>query len=554
MLVSPKPSQPGVYIGENPGGASIAPVPTARTCFVGRTERGPVDTPWPVSDMASFYETFGSVAARWPLSYAVRDFFDNGGTDAIVVRIYGSPQRVVEIQAGGEIFAPKRVDPGEVIALPAAPADAPSGCATAALSGFPPAAIPPNPTADGAILRLSAANPGAGGNHLSVAIDQDDVSASLAAAMQVAAEDLFNLTITWAPPTGSAVTERITNVTVDPNAGPVRLDRALAASSRFVSCGELPSVADMRRLLAKLPPVGSAATWPGFNGGLDGFYLSDPRFYTSPELEARREGLYALERAGLFNLLVVPRDEWGRAPALSYPEILAYVARKRAFWILEAPPTDWDAAITSGSPVDDLINETFLNPGESGRYAAVFYPDVLQPDAAGVSRVAGPGGIIAGVFARSDTAKGVWKAPAGTDASLVGVSGPTIPLSDAQDFRYIPTRRLANLIELSVVRGLQWAVFEPNDERLWSAIRLNVGSFLGGLFAQGAFAGATEKDAYCVACDASTTTPTDVQDGVCNVVVGFAPVFPAEFVVLYLQVATASVSCGGGNGAPHIIR
>jgi hypothetical protein len=540
--------------------------------------------------MASFYETFGSVAARWPLSYAVRDFFDNGGTDAIVVRIYGSPQRVVEIQAGGEIFAPKRVDPGEVIALPAAPADAPSGCATAALSGFPPAAIPPNPTADGAILRLSAANPGAWGNHLSVAIDQDDVSASLAAAMQVAAEDLFNLTITWAPPTGSAVTERITNVTVDPNAGPVRLGRALAASSRFVSCGELPSVADMRRLLAKLPPVGSAATWPGFNGGLDGFYLSDPRFYTSPELEARREGLYALERAGLFNLLVVPRDEWGRAPALSYPKILAYVARKRAFWILEAPPTDWDAAITSGSPVDDLINETFLNPGESGRYAAVFYPDVLQPDAAGVSRVAGPGGIIAGVFARSDTAKGVWKAPAGTDASLVGVSGPTIPLSDAQngaanqvgincirsfpqfgtvvwgartlrgadalddDFRYIPTRRRANLIELSVVRGLQWAVFEPNDERLWSAIRLNVGSFLGGLFAQGAFAGATEKDAYCVACDASTTTPTDVQDGVCNVVVGFAPVFPAEFVVLYLQVATASVSCGGGNGAPHIIR
>ena len=96
-------------------------------------------------------------------------------------------------------------------------------------------------------------------------------------------------------------------------------------------------------------------------------------------------------------------------------------------------------------------------------------------------------------------------------------------------------RRLANFIEESLYRGLTWAVFEPNDEPLWGQLRLNVGAFMNNLFRQGAFQGATPRDAYFVRCDSTTTTQNDINLGIVNIIVGFAPLKPAEFVVLYLQ-------------------
>jgi len=103
------------------------------------------------------------------------------------------------------------------------------------------------------------------------------------------------------------------------------------------------------------------------------------------------------------------------------------------------------------------------------------------------------------------------------------------------EYKYIPIRRLALFMEESLYRGLKWAVFEPNDEPLWSQIRLNVGAFMHNLFRQGAFQGQTPRDAYFVKCDSSTTTQNDRNLGIVNVVVGFAPLKPAEFVVLTLQ-------------------
>jgi uncharacterized protein len=103
------------------------------------------------------------------------------------------------------------------------------------------------------------------------------------------------------------------------------------------------------------------------------------------------------------------------------------------------------------------------------------------------------------------------------------------------EYKYIPIRRLALYIEESLYRGLKWVVFEPNDEPLWAQIRLNVGAFLNNLFRQGAFQGQTPKDAYFVKCDSSTTTQNDRNLGIVNIVVGFAPLKPAEFVVLTLQ-------------------
>jgi hypothetical protein len=165
----------------------------------------------------------------------------------------------------------------------------------------------------------------------------------------------------------------------------------------------------------------------------------------------------------------------------------------------------------------------------------------------------------------------VWKAPAGTDASLSGVqqleynvidgeNGVLNPLAInalrtfpvfgpicwgartlygadqlADDYKYIPVRRLALYMEESLFRGTQWVVFEPNDTPLWAQIRLNVGSFMQDLFVQGAFQGSTPQQAYFVKCDSETTTQNDIDNGIVNIVVGFAPLKPAEFVIIQIQ-------------------
>jgi phage tail sheath protein FI len=178
---------------------------------------------------------------------------------------------------------------------------------------------------------------------------------------------------------------------------------------------------------------------------------------------------------------------------------------------------------------------------------------------------------VAGLFARTDANRGVWKAPAGLDATLNGVPELEVSLTDpengelnplglnclrvkpgagrvvwgartlrgddrlASEYKYIPVRRLALMIEESLYRGMQWVVFEPNDEPLWAQIRMNVTSFMHGLFRQGAFAGASPKEAYLVKCDKETTPQADVNLGIVNMIVGFAPLKPAEFVFIKLQ-------------------
>src|SRR5213076_1291245 len=191
-------------------------------------------------------------------------------------------------------------------------------------------------------------------------------------------------------------------------------------------------------------------------------------------------------------------------------------------------------------------------------------------DEAGLRKPTGAAGAVAGLFARTDNTRGVWKAPAGTEADLRGVIGLEKLFSDSEngtlnphaintlrvfpngivnwgartmdgddsfpsEYKYIPIRRLALFIEESLYRGLKWVVFEPNDEPLWAQIRLNVGAFMQQLFRQGAFQGQVPKDAYFVKCDSSTTTQNDRNLGIVNIIVGFAPLKPAEFVVIKLQ-------------------
>ena len=222
---------------------------------------------------------------------------------------------------------------------------------------------------------------------------------------------------------------------------------------------------------------------------------------------------------------------------------------------------------------DDTPDEaaTFRNKlTVANSYGALYFPWVKALDPAGQSQqpiLLPPSGYIAGLYARIDASRGVWKAPAGTEASLNGVVGLAAELSDVQhgnlnplgvdvirrfpgsgvvafgartvtsdpEWRYVPVRRTVIMLRVSIYQGIQFAVFEPNDEPLWAQLRLNIGAFMMTLFRQGAFQGATPSQAFFVKCDGETSTQADIDAGVVNVLVGFAPLKPAEFVVVKIS-------------------
>ena len=222
---------------------------------------------------------------------------------------------------------------------------------------------------------------------------------------------------------------------------------------------------------------------------------------------------------------------------------------------------------------DDTVEEAknfraAITPKNS--YGAIYAPWVQMLDPTGRSStpiLVPPSGFVAGLYAKTDGQRGVWKAAAGTSAALGGSVGLAVNLTDTQQgnlnplnvnvirqfagsgivlwgartvtsdpaWNYIPVRRMAIFLRVSIYRGIQWAVFEPNDEDLWSSLRLNIGSFMMNLFRQGAFQGATPAQAFFVKCDNETTTQTDIDTGIVNVLVGFAPLKPAEFVVVKIS-------------------
>jgi phage tail sheath protein FI len=266
----------------------------------------------------------------------------------------------------------------------------------------------------------------------------------------------------------------------------------------------------------------------------------------------------------IFNIITLPRaagqtdndraNLWG--PASSFAK------DRRAFLVVD-PPAAWK------TPAAAAAGMTGARTGMVKDYAAIYWPRVQIPDpVTGVQRFIDPAGTVAGCYARTDGARGVWKAPAGLDNAAAGVRGLERRVSDGEngmlnplalnvlraftdgiilwgartmdgydnsgdtDYRYVPVRRTALYIEESLYRGLKWAVFEPNDDRLWARIRLSAGNFMNTMFRQGAFQGLTKDTAYFVKCDSTTTTQSDIALGVVNVIVGFAPLRPAEFVVV----------------------
>ncbi len=292
---------------------------------------------------------------------------------------------------------------------------------------------------------------------------------------------------------------------------------------------------------------------------------------SNPRLEEYRTAFEEIDRqVDIFNILMLPKSAaapdnresfWGGASS--------FALSRRAFLLIDAPSST-DTVLEARDKVVDL------RIGIVKDHSALYWPR-LKVDPDGNPRSIDPSGSIAGIMARIDSNRGVWKAPAGIEADVRGILGVAVPMSDPEngllnpralnairvfpngivswgartmdgfdnsgndDYKYVPVRRFALFLEESLVRGLKFAVFEPNDEPLWGQIRLTVGAFLNNLFRQGAFAGKTTRDAYFVKVDSETTTQNDINLGIVNVIVGFAPLKPAEFVVITIKQKAGQV-------------
>ena len=524
---------PGVYILEIPSGVrTIVGVATSITAFVGRTARGPTEEPITINNFGDYERIFGGLSLISPVGYAVKDFYLNGGSQAIIVRLHkGATKARISLPTGA-----------------------------------------PDPDDE---LLLEAADEGSWGNNLSARVDYDTKDPT--------DHQLFNLIIAEINPDTKQVlkSERFLNVSVNPSS-PRYLPRVLEQTSALVGMTKdpatdkfiVPAVRPVETAISSTPlsPPASPPTSPPSapTPGLDGNVLGINEFIGPGKDVGTKKGLYALEKADLFNLMCIPPYSFdvdvdtGLVGAAA-----AYCETRRAFLLVD-PPSDWT---TKEKAKNDFTDANTDHIGTRSNYATLFFPRLRQPNPLrdNQSEDFVPCGAVAGIFARTDAQRGVWKAPAGLEATLTGVPQLSVSLTDdengelnqlgvnclrafpvigrivwgartlqgadrlASEWKYIPVRRTALFIEESLFRGTQWVVFEPNDEPLWAQIRLNVGAFMQNLFRQGAFQGKTPREAYFVKCDKETTTQNDINLGIVNILVGFAPLKPAEFVVIKIQ-------------------
>ncbi|MDQ0778327.1 phage tail sheath protein FI [Streptomyces aurantiacus] len=604
-----RPTYPGVYVEELPSSArTISTVTTSVTAFVGHTRRGPLNEPVRVTSFTEFERRFGGLSSRSAVGYAAHQFFGNGGTVAVIVRVARS--------GSGR-----------------------AACVTLeSTEGH----------SESPVLEVHAKEPGGWGNGLRVAVDYDTPRP----------DDTFNLRVYDAK---GAARESFTGLSMDASHGR-HAPTVINAGSRLIrveavgegrpdpsgtvskpfghelpnlavdltvkigevereftlhdpDCdGEAPSTVTelallLERKLRALPDAPGRHAFAGAEVTAFGRRLQVVAGSTDPEDVVRFVGECAndLGLEASVNPPVFPLEggEDGEAPGpgdligseadktgiqalrdvedvnlLVLPELAAYEStddavtvvsaaqrlceERRIFLLVDAPGT-WVSVDTAraGLAAFDAVR---------GNHAGLYFPHLQLTDPlTGRLRSFPPSGAVAGVYARTDSERGVWKAPAGTEARLAGVHSLTVALTDREtgllnplgvnclrtmpmvgplvwgartlegsdaldsEWKYVPVRRLALHVEESLRRGLQWVVFEPNDENLWQQIRLGASSYLHTLFRQGAFKGGTPREAYFVKCDRDTTTDEDIANGVVNVLVGFAPVRPAEFVIVSIQ-------------------
>jgi uncharacterized protein len=614
---------------------TIAGVSTSVAAFLGYFPQGPMNQATQIFSVADLERNFGSLIANSEAGYGVRQFFANGGAEAWVVRVAGAPSpgssdpappgtatTQIPDTSGTNILTVTAASPGNwgnsvrlaVDDNTTAPGSSFNLTVTQVDSSSPPIAVvtevyrnltlnasDPNSAVAvvnnaSALVRLSVIGTPTTlpaptgtvstdisqvnlstltGQPLSVTFGGNDLTPSspltLAAApasltdLAVTLQSLLqslggpppvipNATVTVVPGTGTARNLQISAVSSDPTSK-FSFSGALA-NSLGLNTGAGSGTID--NVMRYAPSNGSDGSVPNATG-----LIGDPLAKT---------GIYALDNVG-FNLLCLP-DVMNLSDDDAFAVISAaetYCASRWAFLLVDVP--QGGPGLAQRDSLTGIQAWLAQNATLRSSYAALYYPRPQIPDPLSGYRLraVGPSGTMAGVYAQTDGTRGVWKAPAGTAATLTGVPALTYNMTDAEngvlnplainglrtfpvygnvpwgartldgadqqasDWKYIPVRRLALYIEASLYQGLQWVVFEPNDEPLWSQIRLNVGAFMRGLFQQGAFQGSTPASAYFVKCDSDTTTQADINLGVVNILVGFAPLKPAEFVILQIQ-------------------
>ncbi|TCV86761.1 phage tail sheath family protein [Sulfurirhabdus autotrophica] len=504
-------SYPGVYIEELPSGVrTITGVATSIAAFVGWAPKGPIDRAELVLSWSDFERKFGGLNPYSLLGYSVSQFFSNGGQRAYIVRLVAT------------------------------------GSETASENALAAAV-----TLDGK-LTVTAKNPGEWANDYAIVTKKRPVPDDARFQLKV---------VNVKQNTKGISVEVFENLSMNA-ADPRYVVNVLKSESSLVD-SEIVGAATVPPADTVLDVSGNVPLAAYLTGGGNGNVLNpdESAFETAMIPVSGVGGVYFLDRIDLFNLLCVPGET--KASILS---ILQKFCRDRRSFLIADSASSASLTTLQNGPDTSLTGNDAIN-------AAFYFPWVLAPDPLQENRLREfpPCGFVAGLYARTDSSRGVWKAPAGTEASLTGVAGVKSILTNDEngvlnpkavncirnfpvygtiiwgartlqgndergsEWKYVPVRRTALFLEESLFRALKWVVFEPNDEPLWAQIRLNVGAFMHNLFRQGAFQGKTPQEAYFVKCDKETTTQNDIDLGIVNIVVGFAPLKPAEFVIIKLQ-------------------
>jgi uncharacterized protein len=533
--VSVTVSYPGVYIEELPSAShSVTPAPTSVTVLVGFTNPfwklpdgsdPPFGEAYEVFSFADYEAAFGGFFSSPYLpdyvGQALFQFFENGGSNAYVVGLQS------------QFYFDFSTDPptsGTGLAAPTATFDDGGG------NGFVFTALQP----------VGVATQTPAGLSMTVTLSNFTNTGGTA-------NDTADITVTY----GTSV-----------------------ETYRRVLIGDLVSkISGTSRLVSVAPESGTDVTaYSALASTSEDFvYSTDPTEATVLIDLSAFAGVFAanapLDKVPIFNLLLLP----GITDPAELAEALAYAEQKRAFYIMDPPEnavadeaaTHLSSAPANATAIADILSGT---PPPLSANGALYFPYLVTTDPVTLATLnSPPSGYVAGIFAREDVGRGVWKSPAGLETTILGTSGvvPWGVMTDPQNgvlytspnyvnclrsfpgmgtvvfgartlvsantafeqWKYVAVRRMALFLEQSLYNSLKWAIFEPNDTPLWTALTSEVNAFMLGLYRQGAFQGSADQ-AFKVQCDSTTTSQADIDNGIVNIIVSFAPLKPAEFVVV----------------------
>ena len=538
------PTYPGIYIEEILSNShSITAAPTSVTVFVGythpfKTRAQNYGEAVEIFSFTDYEREFGGLFnVGWladDVGRAVFQFFSNGGAVAYVVALQPQFHRF-----GGGTALPQP----QILAPALTLGDATAG------------------------VVFSGREPVDAHHQLTVSVTNLRPTIPPSSGQPPGPLDVADLTITY----GDRA-ETFRRVTL--NASPPVADAGNTPEQRIgTEAQPVSSLVTVAPLVTTAVPDGAYPTvWPAALGPtpLDGGLPAEPFTTYHPGDFGDAFGQdKAVDKIPVFNLLLTP-GIWD-PPVVS--EALAMAERKRAFVVAD-PPAD-AVADQTGAPLpmigDIMADAASPRSIPKSQNGALYFPYLRSADpATGDPISVPPSGFVAGVMAREDTNRGVWKAPAGYEALVSNTAGVvasgrmtdprqgtlnplgvnclrslpgigtvvfgarTLVAANVafQQYRYVPVRRMTLFIEQSLFASLGWVIFEPNDTPLWVSIKTSVDDFMLGLFNQGAFQGTTPSQAFQVSCDATTTTPDDQANGIVNIVVAFAPLKPAEFVII----------------------